>query len=115
MASRRELSGILYRPLKPATLKTLIKIKLEMDKSELKKDILEFVAYLKKISIVDDEHCHVVKHRNTGDSGMKITGKCSDAGSRSSRRNSGGSSHGGASNKASDRDRTKVGHKRSSD
>jgi hypothetical protein len=31
--------------IRPATLKTLIESKLEMDKSELKKDFLEFVAY----------------------------------------------------------------------
>jgi hypothetical protein len=56
-----------------------------------------------------------VEHKKTGDSGVKNTGKSSDAGSRSSEHNSGGSSHGGASNKASDRDRTKSGHGRSSD
>jgi hypothetical protein len=32
--------------IKPATLKALIERKLEMDKSELKKDFLEFVGYL---------------------------------------------------------------------
>jgi hypothetical protein len=31
-----------------------------MDKSELKKDFLEFVGYLKKVVIIHDEHCHVV-------------------------------------------------------
>jgi hypothetical protein len=46
---------------------------------------------------------------------MKDTGKSSDAGSRSSGHNSGGSSHGSASNKASDPDRTKSGHGWSSD
>jgi hypothetical protein len=30
--------------IKPATLKALIESKLEMDKSELKKDFLEFVS-----------------------------------------------------------------------
>jgi hypothetical protein len=48
-------------------------------------------------------------------SGMKNNGKCNDAGSRSSGHTSGGSSHGVASNKASDRDRTKSGHGRSSE
>jgi hypothetical protein len=90
--------------VKPATLKALMESKLEIDMSELKKDFLEFVDYLKKMAIIHDDHCHVVKHKKTGDSGMKITGKSSDAGSRSSRHNCGGSSHGGASNKASDRD-----------
>jgi hypothetical protein len=33
--------------VKPATLKALIESKLEMDKSDLKKNFLEFVAYLK--------------------------------------------------------------------
>jgi hypothetical protein len=61
------------------------------------------------MAIIHDEHCHVVEHKNTGDSGMKNTG------SRSSGHNSGRSSHGGASNKASDRDRTKSGRRRSSD
>jgi hypothetical protein len=56
-----------------------------------------------------------VEHKNTGDSGMKNTGKSSDAGSRSSGHKSGGRSHGGASKKASDRDRTKSGHGRSSE
>jgi hypothetical protein len=100
--------------VKPATLKALIESKLEMDKSELKKDFLEFVGYLKK----DGYHtrralscCETL----TGDSGMKITCKSSDAGSRISGHKSGGSSHGVASNKASDRDRTKSGHGRSLD
>jgi hypothetical protein len=91
--------------INPATLKDLIESKLEMDKSELKKNFLVFVGYLKKIAIIHDEHCHVVEHKKTGDSGMKNTGKSSDAGSRSSEYNSGGSSHIGASNKTSDRDR----------
>jgi hypothetical protein len=101
--------------IKPATLKALIERKLEMNKSELKKDFLESVGYPKKMTIIHGEHCHVMEHKNTGDSGMKNNGKGSDAGSRSSGHNSGGSSHGGASNKASDRDRTKSGHGRSSD
>jgi hypothetical protein len=93
--------------IKPAILKALIESKLEMDRSELKKDFLEFVGSLKKMAIIHDEHCHVVEHKKTGDSGMKNNGKISDAGSRSSWKLSGGSSHGGASNKASDRDRMK--------
>jgi hypothetical protein len=44
-----------------------------------------------------------------------IIGKGNDAGSRSSGHNAGGSSHGGASNKASDRERTKSGHGRSAE
>jgi hypothetical protein len=55
----------------PATLKTLIESKLEMDKSDIKKDLLEFVEYLEKMSIIHDEHCHVVEQKKTGDSGMK--------------------------------------------
>jgi hypothetical protein len=101
--------------IKPATIKALIERILEMDQSELKKDFLEFVGYLKKMIIIHDEHCHVVEHKKTGDSGMKNSGKCSDVGSRSSGHNSGGSAYGGGSNKASDRDRTKSGHGRSSD
>jgi hypothetical protein len=94
---------------KPSTLKALIESKLEIDKSELKKDFLEFVCFLKKMAIIHDEHCHIVKHKKTGYSDMKNTGKSSDAGSRRSGHNSEGSAHGGASDKASDRDRTKSG------
>jgi hypothetical protein len=101
--------------IKPATLKALIERKIEMDMSELKKDFLEFAGYLKKMAIIHDEHCHVVEHKKTGDSGIKNTGKGSDADSRSSGHTSGGSAYGGGSNKASDRDRTKSGHGRSSD
>jgi hypothetical protein len=115
MASRRRPVEHLVSVIKPATLKALIESKQEMDKSELKKDSLEFVCYLKKMAIIHDEHCHVVHHKNTGDSGMKINGKRSDSGSRNSGNNSGGISHGGASNKASDREKTKSGRGRSSD
>jgi hypothetical protein len=101
--------------IRPATLKALIESKLEMDKSELKKKFLKLVGYLKMMAIIHDEHCHVVEHKKTGDSGMKNNGKSSDAGSRSYVHNAGGSLHGGASNKASDRDRTKSGHGSSSD
>jgi hypothetical protein len=85
--------GHLVSVIKPVTLKALIESKLEMDKSELKKNLLEFVGYLKKMAIIHDEHCHVVEHKNTGDSGMKNTDKSSDAGGRSSGHNTGGSSH----------------------
>jgi hypothetical protein len=64
------------------------------------------------MAIIHDEHCHIVEQKKTGDSGTKNTGKSSDAVSRSSVHNSEGSSHGGASNKESDRDRTKSGHGR---
>jgi hypothetical protein len=101
--------------IKLATLKTLIKGKLEMDKSDLKKDSLEFFAYLEKMAIIDDEHCHVVEHKKTGDSGIKNTGKSSNAGSSSSVHNPARRSHRGTRNKASDRDRTKSVHGRSSD
>jgi hypothetical protein len=101
--------------IKPATLKALIESKLKMDKSELKKDFLEVVGNLKKIAIIHDVHCHVVEHKKNGDSGMKNTGKSSDAGSCISGHNSGGSAYEGGTNKASDRDRTKSGHGRSSD
>jgi hypothetical protein len=101
--------------IRPATLKDLIESKLEMDKSELKKDFLEFVKYLEEMAIIHDEHCHVVEHMKTGDAGMRNNGKKSEAGSRSSGYNSGGSSHGGASNKTTHRDRTKSSHVRSSD
>jgi hypothetical protein len=101
--------------VKPATLKALIESKLEMDKSELKKDFPEFVAYLKKMAIIYDEHCHVVEHKKIDDSGLKNAGKSSDAGSRSSGHNSGGSSYEGARNKAPDRDLARSGPGRSSD
>jgi uncharacterized membrane protein YgcG len=101
--------------IRPATLKTLIESNREMVKSELKKDFLEFDTYLKQMAIIHDEHCHFVEHKKTGDSGMKNTGKSSDAGSHSSGHNSGGSAYGGGTNKASDCDRTNSGHGRSSD
>jgi hypothetical protein len=101
--------------IKPATLKVLIESKLEMDKSDLKRVLLEFVAYLKEMATIHDEHSHVVEHKKIGGSGMKNNGNRSEAGSRSSGHNAGGSSYGGAKNKASDRDRTKSGHGRSSD
>jgi hypothetical protein len=37
--------------LKPATLKALVESRLEMNKSELKKEFLEYVGYLKKMAI----------------------------------------------------------------
>jgi hypothetical protein len=42
--------------IRPATLKALIESKLVVDKSELKKDFLEFVKYLEKMAIIHDEH-----------------------------------------------------------
>jgi hypothetical protein len=76
--------GHLVSVIRPATPKTLIKSKQETDKSEIKKDFLEFVTYLEQITIIHDEHCHVVELKKTGDSGMKNTSKSSDVGSRSS-------------------------------
>jgi hypothetical protein len=99
--------------IRPATLKALIESKLEMNKTKLKKDFLEFVKYLEDMAIIHDEHCHVVEQKKTGDSGTKNNGKGNDAGSHSSGHKSGGSSHGGASNNAFDRDRTRSGHGRS--
>jgi hypothetical protein len=60
--------------IRQATLKTLIESKLETDKSDLKKEFLEFLAYLEKMGIIHDEHCHVVEHKKTGDSDVKNTG-----------------------------------------
>jgi hypothetical protein len=70
--------------IRPATLKALIESKLEMDKSELKKDFLKFVKYLDEMAIIHDEHCHVVEQKKTGDYDTKNNGKGNDAGSRSS-------------------------------
>jgi hypothetical protein len=56
------------------------------------------------MDIIHDEHCHVLEQKETGDAGTKDTGKGNDPVSRSSGHNSGGSSHGGASNKVFDRD-----------
>jgi hypothetical protein len=61
-----------------ATLKALIESRLEMNKSDLKRNFLEIVAYLEKMDIIHDEHCHVVNHKKTSDSGSKNTGKGSD-------------------------------------
>jgi hypothetical protein len=49
--------------IRPATLKVSMEKKLEMDKSDLNKDFLEFVAYFKKMAIIHDEHCHVVEQK----------------------------------------------------
>jgi hypothetical protein len=100
--------------IKPTTLKALIESKLEMEKSELKKDFLEFVSYLKKMAIIHDEHCHIVEHKKTGNSGMKYTGKRSNAGCHSSGHNNRKSAYGGGTNKPSDRERMKSGHGSSS-
>jgi hypothetical protein len=114
VASRKKAGEHLVSVIRLATFKALIERKLEMDKSELKKDFLEFVKYLEDMAIIHDEHCHVVEHKKTGDSGTTSNGKGNDDGSRYSGYNAVGSSHGGASNKASDRDRTKSGHRRCS-
>jgi hypothetical protein len=73
--------------IRPATLKALIESKVEMDKSELKKDFLEFVKYLEEMAIIHNEHCHVVEQSKTGDSGTKNNGKGNDTGIRSSGHN----------------------------
>jgi uncharacterized membrane protein YgcG len=70
-----------------------------MDKSDLKEDFLVFVAYLEKMAIIHDEHCHVVNHKKTRDAVTKNTGKYSETGGRSSGLNPGGSSSGGGRNK----------------
>jgi hypothetical protein len=67
------------------------------------------------MAIIHDELCNVVEQKKTGNSCTKNNGKSNDAGSRSSEHNCAGSSHGVASNKESDRDRTKSRHGRSSD
>jgi hypothetical protein len=112
---RKKAVEHLVSVIRPTTNKALIESKLEMDKSELKKDFLELVEYLEEMAIIHDEHCHVVEQKKTGDSGTMNNGKGNDAGSRSSGHNAGGSSHGGASNEASDRDRMKSIHERSSE
>jgi hypothetical protein len=73
--------------IRSATLKALIESKLEMDKSELKKDFLEFDKYLEEMAIIHDEHCHVVEQKKTGNSGTKNNCRGNDAGSRSSGHN----------------------------
>jgi hypothetical protein len=100
--------------IKPATFKDLIESELGMLKLELKEDFLEFVAYLEKMAIIHDEHCHVIVHKKTGNSGTKNTSKGSGAGGRSSWHDPGGSSPGGGI-KTSDRDQPKSGNERSSD
>jgi hypothetical protein len=44
--------GHLVSVIRPATLKVLIDSKLEMNKSELEKDFLEFVKYLEEMAII---------------------------------------------------------------
>jgi hypothetical protein len=73
--------------IRPATLKSQIESKLEMDKSEFKKGFLEFIKYLEEMAIIYDEHCHIVEQKKTGDSGMRNNGKGNDAGSHSSGHN----------------------------
>jgi hypothetical protein len=102
--------------IRPTTFKNLIESKLGINKFDLKKDFLEFpLRNLEQIAIIHDENCHVVEHKKTGDSGTKNNGRGSDAGSRISGHNAGGIAYGGGSNKASDRDRTRYRHGRSSD
>jgi hypothetical protein len=72
---------------KPETLKSLIESKLEMDKSDLKKDFLEFGAYLEKMAIIRYDHGHVVDDKNSGDSGTKNVRKYSGNAGRSSGHN----------------------------
>jgi hypothetical protein len=101
--------------IKPDTLKALIESKLEMDKLSLMKDFLEFVAFLEKMAILHDEHCHVVDHKKAGDSGTNNMAKIPNVGGRRSGHKPRGILYGGSGNKASDRDRTKSGHGRSWD
>jgi hypothetical protein len=61
--------------IQPAIIKALIQSKLEMDKSGLKKDFLEFVASLERMAIIRGEHSHVIDHKQTGDSGTKNLAK----------------------------------------
>jgi hypothetical protein len=84
--------------IKPPTLKALIESKLKMNKSDLKKDFLEFVTNLEKMANIHDKHFHVVDHKKTDDSSTKNIGKISDASGRSSGHNSEESSSGGGSN-----------------
>jgi hypothetical protein len=53
----------LVSDIKPATLEALIESKLEMDKSDPKNIFLEFIAYLQKMDVIRDEHCHVSDHQ----------------------------------------------------
>jgi hypothetical protein len=96
--------------IRPVTLNAMIESELEMEKSDLKKDFLKFVANLEKMDIKHHDHCHVIDHKETGDSGTKNTGKCREVGGRSFGHNSVGSTSRGGTNKTSDRDRTKFGN-----
>jgi hypothetical protein len=53
------------------------------------------------MAITPDRQCHAEDHEKTLDSGKDITGKDSDAGGRSSRHNTKGSSSGVGTNKTS--------------
>jgi hypothetical protein len=86
-----------------------------MDKSNLKKGLLELVAYLKEMAIIHEEHSHVIDHEKAGDFGTHNMSNVSDAGVRSSEHSPGGSLSGVSSDKTPDRDRTKLGTGRSSD
>jgi hypothetical protein len=61
--------------IRPVTPKTLIESRLWMDKSDLKKDFLEIIAYLEKMALIHDRHCHVLENMKTGDSGMNKLAK----------------------------------------
>jgi hypothetical protein len=55
-----------------------------MDKSDLKKNFLEFVAYLEKMAIMNGERSHMISRMKMGGSGKRYVAKSSDAGSPSS-------------------------------
>jgi hypothetical protein len=54
IAKQKKAIEHLVSVIKPATLKALIESKLKTDKSELKKDFLEFAACLRKMAIIHD-------------------------------------------------------------
>jgi hypothetical protein len=51
-----------------------------MDKSDLRKDFLDFVAYVEQTASIHDEHCHAVDHKKASTYSTKNTSKVSDAG-----------------------------------
>jgi hypothetical protein len=63
--------GYLMSVIRPAAVKALVESELYMDKSDLKRDLLEFIAYLEKMAIIHDKHCHVVDNMKTSDSGTE--------------------------------------------
>jgi hypothetical protein len=66
--------------IRPATLNSQFESKLEMDKSDLKKDFLEFVAYLEKIDIIHDEiiRIQVTLARRTREKVVTLTAEVLD-------------------------------------